>query len=291
MHPMLNTAVKAARRAGVTINRASLDIDRVSVAQKAPQDFVTDIDRQAEAEIIEVLRTAYPEHGILAEESGEIPAAEYDDQGRAAFQWIIDPIDGTTNFVHGYPQYAISIALAQFGRITQAVVYDPSRNELFTATRGSGAYLNDRRIRVTRRTRLHECLIGMGYAATSGRRHAQLIKVFGQLSVSAAGARRAGSSVLDLAWVAAGRLDGYIGDGMKPWDVAAGALLILEAGGLVGDYEGNDDWLNAGQIVVATPKIFPPILALAQPLKQVAASAAASEAGDSSDSGLDAAPF
>ena len=297
MHPLLNTAVKAARRAGAVINRASLDLDRVEVDSKGPHDFVTDIDRAAEAEIIEVLRTAYPSHGILAEESGDLPGSEFDDEGRPSHQWIIDPIDGTTNFIHGYPQYAVSIALAQHGRITQAVIYDPNRNELFTATRGSGAFIDGKRMRVTRRTRLHEGLVGIGFAPERGLSMRRLHQLMFNLNTQTAGMRRTGSSVLDLAHVAAGRLDGYIGVKLKPWDTAAGALLVQEAGGLVGNFEGEDGWLNGGEIVAATPRLFPMLLALAHDMRGADSTSAVAPADSAAPSSLptasdlDSAPF
>ncbi len=265
---MLNTAVKAARRAGAIINRASLDIDLVKVSQKGPGDFVTEVDKAAEAAIVDILKTAYPEHGILAEESGEAlgPA---DAHGQQENLWIIDPIDGTTNFIHGLPIYAVSIALMQRGQVTQAVVFDPSRNELFTATRGSGAFLNDRRLRVSRRTRMPEALVGTSFAPDSTGKHlAHWTKTFGLLSANTAGVRRLGSSVLDLANVAAGRLDAYYGTGLKPWDMAAAGLLVLEAGGLIGDFNGEQDWMGTGNVIAATPKIFPQLLSALDPIRQ-----------------------
>ncbi|AZG08134.1 inositol monophosphatase [Pigmentiphaga sp. H8] len=268
MHPMLNTAVKAARRAGAIINRASLDLDLVKVSQKGPGDFVTEVDKAAEAAIVEILKTAYPDHGILAEESGEALGAA-DANGQQENLWIIDPLDGTTNFIHGMPVYAVSIALMQRGQVTQACIFDPSRNELFTATRGAGAFLNDRRIRVSRRTRMPETLIGTSFAPDpSGKRLALWTKTFGQISATTSGVRRQGSSVLDLANVAAGRLDGYYGCGLKPWDLAAGSLLILEAGGLIGDFDGEQGWMQSGEVAAATPKVFPQLLSLLEPLKE-----------------------
>ncbi|MBU4611913.1 inositol monophosphatase [Achromobacter sp. GG226] len=262
MHPMLNTAVKAARRAGNIINRASMDLDRLSVARKGPRDFVTDVDTAAESAIIEILQTAYPDHGILAEESGEIAG-----QRESEFQWIIDPIDGTTNFVHGFPDYAVSIALAERGVVTQAVVYDPTRNELFTATRGAGAFLNDRRIRVSRRTRIEQALIGASFRSADDAQMVRWSRIFSEMSVSCAGTRRIGSAVLDLAWTAAGRLDGCYGAGLKPWDMAAGGLLILEAGGLIGDFAGEQTWLETGNLVASAPRLFPGMLSLLEPMQ------------------------
>ncbi|MDS1142294.1 inositol monophosphatase family protein [Pusillimonas sp. SM2304] len=262
MHPMLNTAIKAARRAGTIINRASLDLERLQVARKGPKDYVTEVDHAAEEAIIDILRTAYPDHGFLGEESGTHLATDQGDGEQAGYQWIIDPLDGTTNFIHGLPIYAISIALAQHGQVTQAVVYDPSRNELFTASRGGGAFLNDRRIRVSGQLRYHDALLGAhvpGSASspTTGGRFA------GMLSECAA-ARRLGSTVLDLAYVAAGRLDGFCGVNLKPWDLAAGSLLILEAGGLVADFDGEQGWMKSGSVLAATPKLFPQMLGYLQ---------------------------
>ncbi len=253
---MLNTAVKAARRAGSIINRASLDLERLSVAHKGPRDLVTEVDRAAESAIIEILQSAYPDHAVLAEESGEHGMTGRD----AEFQWIIDPLDGTTNFVHGFPDYAVSIALAQRGTITQAVVFDPTRNELFTATRGAGAFLNDRRIRVSPRRRLTEALVGASFRSTDDHELARWARIFSDMSVACAGTRRIGSAVLDLAWLAAGRLDACYGAGLKPWDLAAGSLLVLEAGGLIGDFDGEQGWFDHGNVVASTPKLFPAML-------------------------------
>lgn len=264
MHPMLNIAVKAARRAGNIINRASLDLERLSVSHKGPRDLVTEVDRAAESAIIEILQTSYPDHAILAEESGE-----HGMTGRQAeFQWIIDPLDGTTNFVHGFPEYAVSIALAQRGQITQAVVYDPVRNELFTASRGAGAFLNDRRIRVSPRRRMEEALVGASFRSSDDAQLSRWARMFSELSVTCAGTRRVGSAVLDLAWVAAGRLDACYGAGLKPWDLAAGSLLVLEAGGLIGDFEGEQTWYDSGDVVAATPRLFPHMLMQLEPMRR-----------------------
>lgn len=256
MHPMLNTAIKAARRAGTLINRASLDLERLQVARKGPKDYVTEVDRAAEESIVETLSTAYPGHAFLGEEGGRIAAAEGPDTESPEYQWVIDPIDGTTNFIHGLPLYAISIALLHRGQITQAVVYDPSSNELFTASRGSGAFLNDRRIRISGQRRYHDALL----AAHLGNSAMNSDSPFADLMGECAAVRRLGSTVLALAYVAAGRLDGFCGVGLKPWDLAAGGLLVLEAGGLVSDFEGEQQWMKTGRVVVATPKIFPQML-------------------------------
>ncbi len=257
MHPMLNTAVKAARRAASLINRASQDLDALTVENKQHNDFVSEVDRGAEATIIETLLDAYPEHAILAEESGR--------KGQSDYQWIIDPLDGTTNFLHGFPQYAISIALAHQGQLEQAVIYDPTRNELFTASRGKGAYLNDRRIRVSRRTRLSEALIGTGFPFRDFSHVDAYMAMFRDMIQKTSGVRRPGSAALDLAWLAAGRLDGFWEIGLSKWDIAAGCLLVQEAGGLVGDFEGNDSYIDTGNIVGGNPKIFAQILQVLAP--------------------------
>jgi myo-inositol-1(or 4)-monophosphatase len=248
MHPMLNTAVKAARRAGGIINRAAQNLDILSVTQKAINDFVSEVDHEAERAIIKTLLDAYPGHSILAEESGA--------SGKSEFQWIIDPLDGTTNFLHGFPQYAVSIALAHKGVVTQAVIYDPGRNDLFTASRGRGAFLNDHRLRVSKRTKLQQSLLGTGFPFREFTHVDAYLAMFRDLTQKTSGLRRAGAATLDLAYVAAGRLDGFWEFGLSPWDMAAGSLLITEAGGLVGDLEGNGTYLESGNIVAASPKIF-----------------------------------
>lgn len=247
---MLITAVKAARRAGQIINRASLDIEQIKVSVKQQADFVTEVDRLAEEAIIDILREAYPGHSILAEESGT------SGDSQAEYQWIIDPLDGTTNFIHGFPQYAVSIALAHKGVLSHAVVYDTSRNELFTASKGGGAFLNEKRIRVSKRTRLEESLIGTGFPYRSFEHIDAYLAIFRELAQKTAGMRRPGAASLDLAYVATGRLDGFWEFGLSPWDMAAGALLITEAGGLVGDATGEQGYLASGNFVAGNPKIF-----------------------------------
>ena len=255
MHPMLTTAVKAARKAGGIINRASFDLDKLTVRSKRKNDFVSEVDHAAEEAIIGVLREAYPAHGFLAEESGEKNAD-------AEYVWVIDPLDGTTNFLHGFPQYCVSIALLHKSKPQQAVVYDPNRNELFTATRGSGAFLNDRRIRVTRTDRLDSALVGTGFPfrelENNLHRYVTMMKT---MMRGTAGIRRAGAAALDLAWVAAGRMDAFWEIGLSPWDMAAGALLVREAGGLVSDFDGEDKYLDKGEIVAANAKVFSAMLA------------------------------
>ena len=251
MHPMLNTAVKAARRAAAIINRASFEIDRLQVVQKSHNDFVTEVDRAAEQAIIEVLRAAYPDHAILAEESGASENLHDENEN----VWIIDPLDGTTNFIHGFPQYCVSIALQQKGQITQAVVYDPNRNDLFTASKGRGAFLNEKRIRVVRRDKLADALVGTGFPYSDMSGLDEYISMFRLMTQATAGLRRPGSAALDLAYVACGRLDGFFEKGLKPWDVAAGSLLITEAGGIVGTFEGESDYLYKGNVIAGSPRV------------------------------------
>lgn len=257
MHPMLNTAVKAARKAGNIINRASLDVERLQIIQKGRRDFVTDVDHACEEAIIDILHTAYPGHAFLAEEAGQVhhPA----DGSVPEYEWIIDPLDGTSNFIHGMPIYAVSIALRHRGHLSHAVVYDPNRNELFTASRGGGAFLNDRRIRVSGQIRLGDSLLGARWPGSAGLDGGSTQRLK-QLSAESAGVRRTGSSVLDMVYVAAGRLDGFCGVDLKTWDLAAAALIVTEAGGLVADFTGEQNWMESGKVIAATPKVFPQLL-------------------------------
>lgn len=256
MHPMINTAVKAARRAAAIINRASFDIDQLRVTHKHHNDFVTEVDQAAERAIIDVLKQAYPDHAILAEESGA--STNLHDENENV--WIIDPLDGTTNFIHGFPQYAVSIALQHRGQITQAVIYDPTRNELFTATKGAGAFLNDKRIRVAKRDKLADALIGTGFPYSDLSGLDEYLKMFKLMTQNCAGLRRPGAAALDLAYVAAGRLDGFFEKKLKPWDMAAGALLVSEAGGIVANFHGEADYLYKGDVIAGSPKIFSQML-------------------------------
>ena len=251
LHPMLTVAIKAARAAGAIINRAALDIESVRVSEKQSNDFVTEVDQAAEKAIIETLLTAYPQHGILAEESGQQHGNADSD-----FVWIIDPLDGTTNFIHGFPVYCVSIALSVRGKIEQAVVYDPSRNDLFTATRGRGAFMNDRRIRVSKRIRMADCLLTTGFPFREGQNYEQFMQLFIEMMRCTAGLRRPGSAALDLAYVAAGFSDGFFETGLQPWDVAAGSLLVQEAGGLIGNFTGEADFLHSQECMAASPKIY-----------------------------------
>ena len=251
MHPILTYAVKAARSAGKVINRASLDVSTLKVGVKAQSDFVTDVDRAAEAAILDVIRTAYPEHGILAEESGTAGSNPDSD-----YQWIIDPLDGTTNFIHGVPQYAISIGLAHKGVMQHSVVYDLNRNELFTASKGGGAFLNEKRIRVSKRAKLDATLLGTGFPYRMFDHVDTYLAIFKGLAQKTAGMRRPGAASLDLAWVACGRFDGFWELGLSPWDIAGGSLLITEAGGLVGDLTGEQNYMETGNVIGGNPKIF-----------------------------------
>lgn len=251
LHPMLNVAIRAARAAGAIINRAALDVEAVRISQKQVNDFVTEIDHASEDAIIETLLTAYPNHGIHAEESGRAHGNQQSDH-----IWIIDPLDGTTNFIHGFPVYCVSIALAVKGRVEQAVVYDPTRNDLFTATRGRGAYVNDRRIRVSKRTRLSESLIATGFPYRKGDDFPTYLKMMGDVMQRTAGLRRPGAAALDLAYVAAGFTDGFFETGLKPWDVAAGSLLVTEAGGLIGNFTGEAGHLDQAECLAANPRVY-----------------------------------
>jgi myo-inositol-1(or 4)-monophosphatase len=253
MHPMLNTAVKAARKAGSIITRASHDIDKLNIQSKRQNDFVSEVDHAAEEAIISVLRDAYPTHGFIGEESGPKNAD-------AEFVWVIDPLDGTTNFLHGVPQYCVSIGLLHKGVPNQAVVYDPNRNELFTASKGVGAYLNDRRIRVTKTAHLEDALMGTGFPFKEIGGIDDYLRMFKNMTLGCSGIRRPGAAALDLAWVAAGRFDGFWEIGLSPWDMAAGVLLVREAGGLVGDLAGEDKFMDSGRIVASNGKLFAAIL-------------------------------
>jgi myo-inositol-1(or 4)-monophosphatase len=254
---MLNIAVRAARSAGDQISRAVDQVGNLHVDEKGRNDFASEVDTMAEQAIIEVIRKAFPAHTILAEESGLHAGDDY--------VWIIDPLDGTTNFLHGFPQFAVSIALAHQGRLEQAVVYDPSRQELYTATRGGGAMLNNRRLRVTRQSSLRGALLGTGFPFKAHQHLDAYLDMFRSLFKDAAGIRRAGAAALDLAYVAAGRLDGFWEIGLREWDMAAGVLLIQEAGGLVTDFENGDRYMSSGNLITGNPKIHQQMLDAIQP--------------------------
>jgi myo-inositol-1(or 4)-monophosphatase len=281
LHPMLNTAVKAARAAGGIINRASLDLDRLQVTTKSHNDFVTEVDQAAEEIIIETLLGAYPGHGILGEETGRTHGARDSD-----YLWIIDPLDGTTNFIHGFPQYAVSIALAHKGKVEQAVVYDPNRNDLFFATKGRGAFMNNQRLRVSKRNRMLDALIGTGFPFRKGDNFKRYVEMFSDVMQACAGLRRPGAAALDLCYVAAGWYDGFFETGLSPWDCAAGSLMITEAGGLVGNFTGEADFLYQRELVAGNPKIYAQLVQMLSKYSRVikddepAASAASSQASD-----------
>ncbi|MBI2734562.1 MAG: inositol monophosphatase [Aquabacterium sp.] len=278
LHPMLNIAIKAARAAGAIINRASLDIERLTVTAKSHNDFVTEVDKAAEDAIIATILEAYPGHGILAEESGREHGARHSE-----YVWIIDPLDGTTNFIHGFPVYAVSIALAFRGQVQQAVVYDPCRNDLFYASKGKGAYMNDRRIRVSKRTRMLESLIGTGFPFRKGDNFQRYMKMFEEVMVQCAGVRRPGAASLDLCYVAAGFYDAFFETGLSPWDVAAGSLMITEAGGLVGNFTGEPDFLYQREILAGTPRIYGQMVKTLAPYSRVIADAGAQAEGAEGD--------
>lgn len=257
MQPMLNIAVRAARQAGDVIMRRIDRLDTLKVTSKSRNDFVSDIDRKAEEVIIETIRAAYPEHAILAEESGS--------QTGNDFEWVIDPLDGTTNYLHGYPQFSVSIALREKGRLSQAVIYDPVRQDLFTASRGSGAQLNNRRLRVSAAKGLDGALLGTGFPFRQPQHMDAWLGMFRDLFPQVSDIRRSGSAALELAYVAAGQLDGFWEIGLSEWDMAAGALLIQEAGGLVSDFEGGHDYMQSGNIVAGNPKVFKAMLSAIHP--------------------------
>jgi len=264
LHPMLNIAVKAARTAGSIINRAALDLEVLKIGRKGPNDFVSEVDRNAEAAIIQTLLEAYPGHGILAEESGREHGAR-----DSEYVWIIDPLDGTTNFLHGFPVYAVSIALAVRGQVQQAVVYDPTRNDLFMASKGRGAFLNDRRLRVSKRVRLSDSLVGTGFPFRRGDNFKRYVKMFEEVMQACAGLRRPGAAALDLCYVAAGYYDGFFEMGLNPWDVAAGSLIITEAGGLIGNFAGESDYLHQREVVAGNPRVFGQLVNILTPYTRV----------------------
>lgn len=253
--PIVNIAVRAARAAGNTILRSLDRMDTVRVSEKAPNDFVTEVDQKVESEIISIIQKAYPSHSILGEEGGEIPGKQDD------YVWIIDPIDGTRNFIHGIPHFAVSIAVTYRGKVEHGVIYDPVRQELFSASRGKGARVNDHRMRVSTRKTLEECMLGTGCPTTHS---TKIIKNYTD-SIKAVlpicgDVRRMGAATLDLAYVACGRMDGFWEGGLKIWDVAAGSLMIKEAGGIVCDFEGGEDYLKSGNIIAGNPKVLKQLL-------------------------------
>ena len=261
MHPMLNTAKTAAVKAGRFIVGQSERIDRLNIERKEANDFVSEVDKTVEAELIATLKRAYPDHGFQGEEGTIVnPEADY--------QWIIDPLDGTTNFLYGIPHYAVSMAVKHRGRLEHGLVYDPQRDELFTASRGGGAQLNNHRIRISNRLSLDNALLSTGipFRASQMPRMDEYLQVLKALSIGGAGVRRPGAAALDLAWVAAGRFDGFWEYGLQPWDIAAGALLVQEAGGLVGDTNGGNSHMESGDVVAASPKVFKEMLKRMHPI-------------------------
>lgn len=244
---MLNIAVRAARNAGDLIQRASLNIEKLTIEQKGRNDYASEVDHMAEQEIIKLLRSSFPDHAILAEESGETKGNDY--------VWIIDPLDGTTNFLHGFPQYAVSIALKHKNKLELGVIYDPGRDELFTAERGGGAMLNNRRIRVSKQNSMRGALIGTGFPFKSMENIEPYLGMFKAVAADTAGIRRAGAAALDVAYVACGRLDAYWEIGVKEWDIAAGVLMVQEAGGVATDFSFNDKYLQTGNVIVGNPRM------------------------------------
>jgi myo-inositol-1(or 4)-monophosphatase len=259
MHPLVNIALSAARQAGDIIVRNMEQLDRIKITAKSHNDYFSEVDVKAEQAIINTILKAYPDHGIVAEESG----ARNED---AEVVWIIDPLDGTNNFLHSFPFFAVSIAVRVKNRIEHGVVLDPLRHEAFTASRGQGARLNDRRLRVSKQTQLSTALLGTGSPVRNEQIAKRTLPIFESLAGKCSGVRRTGAAALDLAYVASGRLDGFWDLGLKPWDIAAGILLILEAGGLVSDPEGGEKYYQHGEIVAGNPKIFKALLQVLQPL-------------------------
>ncbi|NND92553.1 MAG: inositol monophosphatase [Granulosicoccus sp.] len=260
MHPMLNIGIRAARAAGKVITQNVDRFDPMSIEKKQRNDYVTEIDRKAEAEIVGTLRRSYPDHAFLCEESGLIG------EETAEFRWIIDPLDGTTNFIHGLPHFSVSIALMQKGRLFQAVIYDPMRQELFTAGKGDGAFLDSKRLRVSSIRLLENALLGSGFPYRDGQDLDFYQRTSRHFTERSGGVRRLGSAALDLAYVAAGRLDGCWLTGLKSWDMAAGGLIVREAGGLVNDFTGGDNWLDDGEVIAASPKVHHQMLEIMKPL-------------------------
>ena len=254
MHPMLNIAVRAARNAGKVIVRSLEQLDKVEIESKGSNDFVTSVDINAEQVIIETIHKSYPDHTIIAEESGVLTGKDDD------YQWIVDPLDGTTNFIKGLPHFAVSIALKVKGKLDQAVVFDPIRGELFTASRGKGAQLNGFRIRVKNHKELSGAILATGFPFKHKQYTNAYMEMFKQLFLKSSDMRRSGSPALDLAYVAAGRVDGYFEIGLKPWNTAAGELLVIEAGGLITDFTGDHGYAKSGNIVAGSSHLLKDIL-------------------------------
>lgn len=256
MHPLLNIAVSAARKAGNIILQAVDHLDAVEVEQKGLNDFVTQIDKASEQEIIYIIRKAYPNHTILGEESGLL---ELPESSGSEITWVIDPLDGTNNFIHGFPQFCISIGIMHNNRVEHGVIFDPLRDELFTVSRGRGVQLNNKKIRVSRTPHIGGALLGTSFHSQDS---SKLFDFFKILYPACSGTRHTGSAALDLAYVAAGRLDGVFAYGLKIWDMAAASLMVREAGGLITDFKGKETYLESGNILAANPKIYQSLLTL-----------------------------
>ncbi len=259
MHPLVNIGIKAARLAGNVILKAQDKIDELQIVQKGRNDFASQVDKAAEEIIIQTIKKAYPYHGILGEETGLTQSTDRND-----ITWIIDPLDGTTNFLHGFPQFCVSIGVKHQDKILHGIVYDPIRDELFTASRGEGARLNDRKLRVSTNEKLENALLGTGFPFRDFEQLDPYLKLLAALLPQCAGIRRAGAAALDLAYVAAGRLDGFWEFDLKIWDIAAGALLIQEAGGYVTTLDGSQDFLQGDSILAAPPKIYKELLKISE---------------------------
>ncbi len=253
----MNVAIAAAEKAGEFMRRNLLHVSSIPVTRKARHDYVSEVDRTCEAEIVREILHFYPDHAILAEESGA--------SGESDYQWIIDPLDGTSNYLHGLPHFAVSISQQFQGRTEHAVVFDPIRDEMFTATRGSGAYLNKERIRVSQRTELDGAILATAFPFRKREHMPVYMEMFNEIWEQAEDFRRAGTASLDLAWTAAGRVDGYFEIGLKPWDVSAGALLVREAGGVVNDFAGKDDVENSDSILAASYKMMTELRRIIEP--------------------------
>lgn len=270
MHALLNVAVLAARRGGDTLIRNINKLDKMNVEQKGRNDFVSDADRAAEKAVIDTILKHYPDHAILAEESGV--------QGESEYVWIIDPLDGTTNYLHRFPVFCVSVGLQHNGRMEHGAVYDPMRQELFTASRGQGAHLDGRRIRVSGNTLIERALLGTGFPYRDSNKSIDpYLKMLKKAITETAGIRRAGAAALDLCYVAAGRLDAFWETGLSPWDLAAGSLIIRESGGIVSGLDGSEGFLESGHILTGSPKIYSALARMFGPdIKQMFAEDSAS---------------
>ncbi len=262
MNPIINIGIKAARQAGNTILRYVDRIDRLSVEVKGRNDFVSEVDRMAEDEIIEIIQAAYPDHGILAEESGTEKNPQPQSGEAPEFQWIIDPLDGTTNFLHGHPDFAVSIGVIHKGNIEHGIIFDPLRNDLYTASRNQGAQLNGRRMRVSGHDKLKQGIIGTGYPSRDMKNYDTWLHCLNTVIKKSGGIRISGCASLDLVSVACGRTDAFWEPGLKPWDLAAGCLMVREARGFVSDFDGEQDFLENGNVIAANRKIFNDLLTI-----------------------------